>query len=38
VEGLNGLFASYKVAINGTSMSGPTYFGPILKVVLEYMK
>ena len=38
VQGLTSLFQSYKAAINGTSLSGPTYFSRILKVVLDYMK
>ena len=34
VEGLVNLFNCYKTAINGTSLSGPTYFSHVLKVVL----
>jgi hypothetical protein len=33
VQGLNGLFTAYKTAIMGTSLSGPTYFGPILETL-----
>jgi hypothetical protein len=38
VDGLSSMFMTYKNALRGTSLSGPTYFAPCLKVVLEYMK
>jgi hypothetical protein len=38
VDGLANLFAVYKHAIQHSSLSGPTYFAPILNVVLNYMK
>lgn len=38
IQGLGTMFTLYKQAVQGTSLSGPTYFGPVLKVVLEYMK
>jgi hypothetical protein len=30
VQGVAGIFNSYKAAVLGTTLSGPTYFGPIL--------
>lgn len=38
VEGLANLFNVYKHAIKNSSLSGPTYFSPVLQVVLNYMK
>lgn len=38
VDGLGSMFMSYKSALKGTSLSGPTYFAPCLKVVLTYMQ
>ena len=38
VQGLANMFGAYRKALSGTSLSGPTYFGPVLKVVLDYMK
>jgi hypothetical protein len=36
--GLDALEISYKRAVQGTTMWGPTLFTPLLKVVLDYMK
>jgi hypothetical protein len=38
IEGLPNLYNAYKYALQGSSLSGPTYFAPILQVVLDYMK
>jgi Copine len=38
VDGLLSMFNLYKSAVQGTSLSGPTYFSPVLSAVLEYMK
>jgi len=38
VIGLTNLFNSYRYALQGTSLSGPTYFAPVIKVLLDYMK
>jgi hypothetical protein len=32
------MFNLYRTALQGTSLSGPTYFSHVLRVVLEYMK
>lgn len=32
------MFNLYKQALSGTSLSGPTYFSHVIKVVLDYMK
>ena len=32
------MFNLYKTALSGTSLSGPTYFSQVLRIVLEYMK
>lgn len=38
IEGLGNLYNAYKYALQGTSLSGPTYFSKLLGVVLDYMK
>ena len=38
VDGLQAMFSLYRQAIQGTSLSGPTYFSHVLRVVLDYMK
>ena len=38
VDGIASMFNMYRTALKGTSLSGPTYFSQVLKVVLEYMK
>jgi Copine len=38
VDGLGNLFNAYKNALLGTSLSGPTHFSGILRVLLDYMK
>jgi len=36
--GFGSMFELYRKALLGTSLSGPTYFSHVLKVVLDYMK
>lgn len=38
IEGLPNLYNAYRYALQGSSLSGPTYFASILQVVLDYMK
>jgi len=38
VQGFGTMFELYKRALQGTSLSGPTYFSHVLQVVLDYMK
>lgn len=38
VHGFGSMFELYRRALQGTTLSGPTYFSHVLQVVLDYMK
>lgn len=38
IIGLQNVFNAYKVAVNATSLNGPTYMAPILKALFGYVQ